>query len=38
MSLVTDFHNPAILEFFDFRPFSRVLDVGGGRASFITPF
>ena len=36
MSLVTDFHNPAILEFFDFRPFSRVLDVGGGRASFIS--
>jgi hypothetical protein len=36
MSLVTDWQNPAILKSFDFGPFSHILDVGGGRASFIS--
>jgi hypothetical protein len=36
MSLVTDWQNPAIVASFDFRPFAHVLDVGGGRASFIS--
>jgi hypothetical protein len=35
MGLATDWQNPAILEFFDFRPYRHVVDVGGGQASFI---
>ncbi len=36
MGLATEWQNPAILEFFEFRPYRQVIDVGGGQASFIT--
>jgi len=36
MSAVTDWQNPTILEFFDFRPYRHIVDVGGGQASLMT--